>query len=126
LSMFVCQTEVEINQMSKKRQRPRYGAVPIPVFTALQNGEINHISFAVYACIASYADTEGYAYPSRQRIANDTRLSPQAISRNVSKLIDAGLVKLTNKRGPGKKCFYMLPKHPFREEYVSKIKNGNK
>lgn len=88
--------------------------------------EFMHTShFRVYACLDSYKNRKGQAFPSLETIRTKTKLNRGTIQKTIKDLIEWALIKkayIKREKGSGYRIIYTLPQEPSLKKPCKKIR----
>lgn len=86
----------------------RFGVVPA---AWLGRGDLGVNEIAVLACLSTYADENGWCYPSQSTIARQIKRSRPTVSAIIRSLVELGLVeqhRQFNENGGERSCLYRI------------------
>ncbi len=112
--------------MDKNKQRSNaYARVSV---RAALDKNLHHAPFRVLVLLASYADKNGYCYPSQQTIANIIGVSKQAVNQNIKTLEELGYIQKHRRKRPNgsdTSCGYVVIYNPDSKAELDDVVNSS-
>jgi Helix-turn-helix domain len=72
--------------------RPRYGRIPLAALSA--DPKLRGETWRVLVALCGFADKTGHCWPSRERLAEDSKVEQRNLGRNLRPLTEAGLIRI--------------------------------